>query len=189
MADRTVCLCDYAGSAYQAIMEAGDFADLTVMLRARGEGTERRAVESIRCHRLALAAWSPVMRRLIDRAARDGHPGWVALGCDDLAPLRALLRTFYSARVALSHDSVWSIRKAAKELEVDVVVQQCDTYLDDHLNERTCVPWLAQAEAHNHPEFSDQCLATIASSFDTVRSTYAFLSLDPSIVLRLLDCE
>lgn len=101
---------EYGHRQLRVLLDQGDYTDVVVLVStidARG----KTKIELLKVHKLVLAAWSPVLKDMMDDAINNGHPKWIQLSEVDPTVLRALVSTFYTAQLTLSVENVWRVRE------------------------------------------------------------------------------
>ncbi|CAD7695623.1 unnamed protein product [Ostreobium quekettii] len=186
MVERVFSLADYASAQFKALLDGGDYTDITLLVSVAGEDG-KFVIDPVKSHKLVLGAWSPVLRSMMEKAARDGHPNWVRLTGYEPAALKGMIETFYTGKFTLTVDRVWATRKVAVQLDVQPVVKQCDTYLQSNITMDTCIEWVMLARENGADDFANQCLAMMGRCFNALREQDAFLAMDSQLLLQLLD--
>ena len=120
-AEQVFSLADYGGRQLQSVLDRGDYTDITVLLSVRGEDGKSK-IDSLKCHKLVLAAWSPVFKELMEKAVQEGHPNWVRLVDFEPDALKSMILTFYTGKLTLSADNVWPARTGGWPVLVPAVV-------------------------------------------------------------------
>ncbi|CAD7697700.1 unnamed protein product [Ostreobium quekettii] len=185
-AEHAFSLADYASGQFKALLDGGDYTDVTLLVSVAGEDG-KFVIDPVKSHKLVLGAWSPALKRQMERAAKEGHPNWVRLTGHDPVALKAMVETFYTGKLTLTVANVWSTRKVATELEVQPVVKQCDEYLHANISADTCLEWVMLAKENGADDFADECLGVMGRSFSTIKDQDAFLALDSRLLLQLLE--
>ena len=110
MTEQVLSFAEYGHRQMQVQLDRGEYADVVILV-STVDAQGKTKIELLKAHRLVLAAWSPMLKEMIDDAINNGHPKWIQLSDVDATVLRALVVTFYTAQLALAVDNVWPVRE------------------------------------------------------------------------------
>ncbi|CAD7699945.1 unnamed protein product [Ostreobium quekettii] len=183
---KTFSLWDYGCYQMRAAFDRGEYADLAILVTRIDAHALK--LKKVMTHRAVVAAWSPVLRELVDGAVANGQPSWIRLvDVPDFGALQLILAAFYTRRLVLSAGNVWETREVAAYLAVEPIVNICDMFLKRHASARNCVKWLQHAQKFGNRELEEDLQRIIIRSFNAIKDTEAFLRLDSVTLLALLE--
>uniref|UniRef100_A0A671QT50 Si:dkey-83f18.14 n=1 Tax=Sinocyclocheilus anshuiensis TaxID=1608454 RepID=A0A671QT50_9TELE len=104
---------------------------------------------SLLAHRVILAAGADYFRALLCGGLRESSEGVVLLRGVRSWVLHDLLDFIYSGRLNLSCRNVWGLTEAASQFQLQGALALCLNFLQDNMDETSCLDILALAEAYS----------------------------------------
>ena len=108
--------------------------------------------------RAQLASRSPYFRSMFFGSTnmQESQPNAV-IKLEELDPeaFRNILQYCYTESADLNEDNIIATLYAAKYFQLDILAEGCRTWLEEHLNEDTCLVIRQQAEHLNEPELME----------------------------------
>nr|XP_018670496.1 uncharacterized protein LOC100184881 [Ciona intestinalis] len=165
-----------------SLREQGRFCDLILTV-----GNSK-----IRCHRVIMAASSPIFRAILDRFSSSE----IALTkVDDVAMLE-LVRFIYTGQCSIDRDNVVSVLRASRRFKIPFVAEQCTNYLDRHcggfnnfFSPANVLVAYKMAATYGCPKLREESRKFAISHFWEVAETKAFRELTSLELNRLISSE
>jgi len=139
--------------------------------------------------RAQLAIRSPYFRSMFFGSTKmqESQPNAV-IKLEELDPeaFRNVLQYCYTESADLSEDNVVATLDAAKYFQLDILAELCDTWLQEHLNEDTCLIIREQAIQYNDLELTKKADEYICCHFAAVVQKDGFSRLPKDYVKSLI---
>ncbi len=107
-----------------------------------------------------------------------GVPSWV---------LRDLLDFIYSGRLNLSCRNVWELTEAASQFQLQGALALCLNFLQDNMDDTSCLDILALAEAYSLEDLGRRAEDYVLAHFQRVADGEKFKDLSCVQLQRLLE--
>ncbi|GMH41984.1 hypothetical protein BSKO_09903 [Bryopsis sp. KO-2023] len=173
--------------SFESLWEKELFSDVTVFLSNTDDQGGHTVGETLRCHRIVLSAWSPVLKDKALEAKDEGHPGWFSLKDMDNASVRTMITAFYKEKLELTLDNVWGVRKVAVDLKVEPAVKMCNEFINSRIGPKKAVPWAIASQQAELVDVETMCLDMIAASFNVCSKDKSFVGLSREQIFYVLD--
>jgi len=139
--------------------------------------------------RAQLASRSPYFQSMFFGSTKmqESQPNAV-IKLEELDPeaFRNILQYCETESADLNEDNVIATLYAAKYLQLDILAEGCRTWLEEHLNEDTCLVIRQQAEQLNEPELMESAHAFILKHAGVVIQNNSFSELSKDYVKSLI---
>ncbi|XP_058638609.1 kelch-like protein 33 isoform X3 [Onychostoma macrolepis] len=138
-------------------------------------------------HRVILAAGADYFRALLCGRLRESGEGVVLLRGVQSWVLRDLLDFIYSGRLNLSCRNVWDLTEAASQFQLQGALALCLNFLQDNMDETSCLDILALAEAYSLEDLGRRTEDYVLAHFQRVADGEKFKDLPCVQLQRLLE--
>ncbi|XP_051756997.1 kelch-like protein 33 isoform X2 [Ctenopharyngodon idella] len=138
-------------------------------------------------HRVILAAGADYFRALFCGGLRESGEDVVLLRGVASWVLRNLLDFIYSGRLKLSCRTVWDLTEAASQFQLQGALSLCLNFLQDNMDETSCLDVLALAEAHSLEDLRRRAEDYVLAHFQRVAEGEKFRDLPCVQLQRLLE--
>lgn len=142
---------------------------------------------SLLAHRVILAAGADYFRALLCGGLRESSEGVVLLRGVTSWVLRNLLDFIYSGRLNLSFKNVWDLTEAALQFQLQGALSLCLNFLQDNMDETSCLDILALAEAYSLEDLGRRAEDYVLANFQRVAKGEKFRDLPCVQLQRLLE--
>ena len=142
------------------------------------------------CHRLILAANSPVLKAMLTSNMVEASQQKVELDHIDVDTMQILLDYMYSGNVKFHKDQLMDIISACDYLQMTELKQMCVDQVPVILEPANVILWLELAMTLDFPKIQDPCIEIMTSSLDNLSQQENYLSANETRVqnyLRLVD--
>lgn len=134
-----------------------------------------------------LAAGTDYFRALFCGGLRESSEDVVLLRSVASWVLRHLLDFIYSGQLQLSCRNVWDLTEAATQFQLQGALSLCLNFLQDNMDETSCLDVLALAEAYNLEDLGRRAEDYILTHFQRVAEGEMFRDLPCDQLQRLLE--
>ncbi|XP_016360654.1 kelch-like protein 33 [Sinocyclocheilus anshuiensis] len=138
-------------------------------------------------HRVILAAGADYFRALLCGGLRESSEGVVLLRGVRSWVLHDLLDFIYSGRLNLSCRNVWGLTEAASQFQLQGALALCLNFLQDNMDETSCLDILALAEAYSLEDLGRRAEDYALAHFQRVAEGEKFKDLPCVHLQRLLE--
>ncbi|KAK2913271.1 hypothetical protein Q8A67_001670 [Cirrhinus molitorella] len=138
-------------------------------------------------HRVILAAGADYFRALLCGGLRESGESVVFLRGVTSWVLRDLLDFIYSGRLNLSFRNVWDLTEAASQFQLQGALSLCLNFLQDNIDETSCLDILALAEAYSLEDLGRRAEDYVLAHFQRVAEGEKFRDLPCIQLQRLLE--
>ncbi|XP_012944448.1 kelch-like protein 40b [Aplysia californica] len=145
--------------------------------------------ETFRCHRFILSSCSHFFRGLFNSGMKESETDSVVIEEISSETFRDVYEFIYSGRNVVNSENVSRLCFAASHLLIDVLIQECELYLQKNLTQHRCVEVFNLAKVLNSQKLSSLSFEMMRKRFNFIRRTEDFLSLDECDVKQLVACE
>ena len=146
-------------------------------------------METLKAHRLVVAAASAPLRKLIinhSESAKSGESVEFLLNDIPSWALKSVLEFAYTSRVRVAGDRVMQLCAVANRLKVDPLYRLCTDWLIDRLEVANCARWLKEADMLSLDEVRGACLEFAPMNYEPVARTPEFLELPIHLVNNVI---
>lgn len=138
-------------------------------------------------HRVILAAGADYFRALFCGGLRESGEDVVLLRSVASWVLRHLLDFIYSGQLKLSCRNVWDLTEAASQFQLQGALSLCLIFLQDNMDETSCLDVLALAEAYSLEDLGERAEDYVLAHFQRVSEGEKFRDLPCIQLQRLLE--
>ncbi|KTF96591.1 hypothetical protein cypCar_00042901 [Cyprinus carpio] len=138
-------------------------------------------------HRVILAAGADYFRALLCGGLRESGEGVVLLRGVMSWVLCDLLDFIYSGQLNLSCRNVWDLTEAASQFQLQGALALCLNFLQDNMDETSCLDILALAEAYSLEDLGRRAEDYVLAHFQRVADGEKFKDLPFDQLQRLLE--
>ncbi|XP_042582679.1 kelch-like protein 33 isoform X2 [Cyprinus carpio] len=138
-------------------------------------------------HRVILAAGADYFRALLCGGLRESGEGVVLLRGVMSWVLCDLLDFIYSGQLNLSCRNVWDLTEAASQFQLQGALALCLNFLQDNMDETSCLDILALAEAYSLEDLGRRAEDYVLAHFQRVADGEKFKDLPFVQLQRLLE--
>ncbi|XP_056318544.1 kelch-like protein 33 [Danio aesculapii] len=138
-------------------------------------------------HRVILAAGADYFRALFCGGLRESGADVVSLHGVSSWILRDLLGFIYSGRLKLSSTNVWHLTEAAAQFQLQGAMELCLNFLQDNMDENSCLDILALAEAYSLKDLAKRAEDYVLAHFQRVSEGEKFRDLPCTQLKCFLD--
>ncbi|XP_048091905.1 kelch-like protein 33 isoform X1 [Alosa alosa] len=143
--------------------------------------------ECIPAHRVVLAAGGDYFRALFCGGLRECGQDVVFLRGVTSSTLRPLLDFLYSGTLELGWACVWEVTEAAMQFQLQGALSLCLAFLQERMDNSSCLDVLALAEAYGLGELVQAAEGYILAHFQNVAEGEKFCDLPLAQLERLLE--
>ncbi|KAI8771838.1 kelch-like protein 24 [Biomphalaria glabrata] len=138
------------------------------------------------CHKVILAAGSPYFKSMFASGMLESKKKDIEMKQIDPFVFGLVLLFIYTGNVEISANTVHELFIQAQLFQINQLVELCVKYLEQSMNESTCLAAMTLAEAHGHKPMYDYSLTFACLKFDTLRDDEDFVTLSIKCVVDLL---
>lgn len=142
---------------------------------------------SLLAHRVILSAGADYFRALFCGGLRESGEDVVMLRDVASWVLRDLLEFIYSGQLKLSCRNVWDLTEAASQFQLQGALSLCSNFLQDNMDETSCLDVLALAEVHSLEDLRRRAEDYVLAHFQRVAEGEKFRDLPCVQLQRLLE--
>ncbi|XP_061566344.1 kelch-like protein 33 [Cololabis saira] len=140
-------------------------------------------------HRVILAISSDYFRGMFTCGMRESHQSCIALLSLSAAELEALTCFSYTGTLPLSWDSVFEITCTALQLQFQLALVLCLSFMQEQLQASSCLDVASFAEAYGMSELLEEANDFVLRNFWEVSATTKFQDLPADKLLYFLSCD
>ena len=135
--------------------------------------------QKIPCHRFLLAARSPVFKRMFEQTGFNENKTYQN-EIKDLSPstLKELIKYIYTDKIDPNNNDISNLFMAADKYDIRELRASCENIMMQQLNTKNCVEYFRLARLYDTgDQFKEKTIEVIASNFQEIKKTPAFLDL------------
>ncbi|KAM6909126.1 kelch-like protein 33 [Xenentodon cancila] len=140
-------------------------------------------------HRVILAVSSDYFRGMFTCGMRESHQSCIALSSLSAAELEALIRFSYTGTLLLSWESVFEITCTALQLQFQLALLLCVSFMREEMQASSCLDVASFAEAYGMSELLEEANDFVLKNFREVSATTKFQDLPAEKLLSFLRCD
>ena len=173
---RTLNYSTHLAEQFLSLKENGSMVDFKI----------RVGDETLECHRLILAANSPVLQRMILSEMKEGTNQEVTL--DTIPPhiVKAILRYMYTGEGTFQTEHLIDIIKATDYLQMEELKDLCLKHVPGILCPANVLSWLRVSDQLQLEEMKIKCKELLCTSFKGVSEGEEFLQLSLAEVIEYI---
>eukprot|EP00475_Leptophrys_vorax_P017337 TRINITY_DN23_c0_g2_i1.p1 TRINITY_DN23_c0_g2~~TRINITY_DN23_c0_g2_i1.p1 ORF type:complete len:459 (-),score=124.73 TRINITY_DN23_c0_g2_i1:45-1421(-) len=150
--------------------------------------------EDIPCHKLVLAAHSPVLAQMIEESSTYSQDGSKLLLALDSIPgpvLELIVSFMYSGEVSLSDESVVDVFTIANKFGIEDLQRLCEEHVAKHVGVDTVIPFMLDANFHKAARLNERCQAFLRDHMKELLETNrdAVLHLPKPVLIEILKVD
>ena len=127
------------------------------------------------CHRVLLAAISPVLRAAILADMTEAKTNEIKLHTVDTDTMEVVLEYMYKGEASIDPDMLWELTLAADYLQITDLKQQCVSQISTNIKLNNVLYWDRVAQQLDLHKIKAECLQLIMSSFMDIAKTEEYL--------------
>ena len=128
-------------------------------------------------HRVVLAAASPYFQAMFTGGFKENQMSEVTLNDTSSEGLKCVLNAIYTGELLLSRENVCDVLPVASQLQLNEIVQHCETFLVNNVSVDSCLSFLCVAEKYDLPMAVDVCNEFVLENFDAISESTKFTNL------------
>ncbi|KAL0970099.1 hypothetical protein UPYG_G00237120 [Umbra pygmaea] len=144
---------------------------------------------SFHVHRVLLAASSDYFRGMFTSGMKESQQSTVILPFLKASELEALIGCSYTGSIHLNWGRVFEITSTALQLQFHVSLSLCLDFLEQEMDEHSCLDVVSFAEAYGMKELLEMTNDFILRNFQEISMTQKFLDLPVKKLHYLLHCD
>jgi hypothetical protein len=119
----------------------------------------KTVIKDYPCHKLILAAHSPVLASLIEETNSFSQDGKLQITLEGIPGniLELMLNYMYSGEVSLSDESVVDVFTIANKFGIEDLQQLCEEHVGKHISVETVIPFMLDANLHKATKLNERC--------------------------------
>ncbi|KAM4714722.1 LOW QUALITY PROTEIN: kelch-like protein 33 [Anableps anableps] len=137
-------------------------------------------------HRVVLAAGGDYFRALLCGGLRESREDTVCLRGLSSWVIEAIVSFFYTGQLWLSWGHIWELTDALHQFQLKGVLSLCTDFLQDRMDETTCIDVLVLAETYELVQLKQAAEEYILAHFQHISAVEKFKDV-PFVLLDLLD--
>jgi N-acetylneuraminic acid mutarotase len=143
----------------------------------------------LKVHRVVLAASSDYFKAMFAHDSKELEAGQVYLQNIDANAVEAIINYIYTCKVDLNNENIESILLAASILQVKAVQDACVHFIENQIDASNCLGVAVLSERCGLNELNSKALSYCYANFDQVVGEKEFLSLDASMLARIISAD
>ncbi|KAH9513869.1 hypothetical protein Btru_031600 [Bulinus truncatus] len=141
------------------------------------------------CHKFLLAACSGFFQGLFRSQMKENICKCATLEGITRDTFALIVETLYTGHGVLTNDNVIDIWHAANQLQIQFLIEECETFINRSLSLNNCEQYLCHAKLLNRKDVLATIWNFIKRNFDSFSQTDSLLDVSISELLDLVKCQ
>ncbi|CAG5115261.1 unnamed protein product [Candidula unifasciata] len=173
------CMARAVVQAMAEQLERSKFYDITIVVKQR----------HFHCHRFQLSACSEYFRRKFSSGMKESHADIVDIKEIEPDIFSLVIDCIYKAKYVLNTENATRLWHAANWLEIDFLIESCETFHTNNLSIHNCVDVYLNAKVLKSDMVMRLSWELIVKEFEYLRQTEKILMLDYEDIMKLLEID
>jgi hypothetical protein len=121
----------------------------------------KNVIKDYPCHKLILAAHSPMLAKLVEESNAFSKDGKLLITLEGIPEhiLELMLNYMYTGEVSLSDESVVDVFTIANKFGIEDLQHLCEEHVGKHIGVETVIPFMLDANLHKATKLNERCQA------------------------------
>ena len=167
---RTAAFSSMLGQELEILRKDNNFTDFTLK-------SQDKVIE---CHRVIIAAISPVLKAMLKSQMKETTEKQIELNNISPQALDILVQYIYTGETRIPKGTLMDVIEAADFLQMDELKQMCLEQASPVIQPNNVISWFKLSDKMNLSELLSQCSKILTSQLDEIKAGQEFLELSIS---------